>query len=138
MSEYRLQIIMSEATYNKLEEAKEKAEATNTAEVVRRAIRYLYKIIVEDQDGSHKLDEKAKEIVEKSEKKAKGERSSRIQVVLPENTVNRLRFIQNEMDASMARTIRVALWKYLEMVEEEYCSLAPTSHARPAIASQAL
>jgi hypothetical protein len=102
---HRLQMLMSEYTLSRLSFIRDVTEATSYGEVVRRALQ-LFEEMIELYD-----------INVSSQEEGTGEyrQSVRIQVVLPEKSMERLQRLKNKMPgASFAEIIRRALSVYAE------------------------
>ena len=123
----RLQVVLSNRSIDRLERLKQETEAASTAEVVRRALRLLEGLIelaeTSDQYRNEITrvfgDARPEAIGAEDEQNTRQRYKARLQLVLPQTSVDRLKKLKENTKAkSYAEVIRRALRVY-EIVEKD-------------------
>jgi len=103
-SSHRMQIVMSEASAQKLTDLRDMLEASSYGEVVRRALQYYEKLLKHFELSSVLRDD------ESDDEKAL---TARVQIVLPSRTLDRLEALKSASPlVSYGEIIRTALTVY--------------------------
>lgn len=110
---YRLQLMMPQSAVVSLERLKKESDAASYSEVVRRSLQFYEKLINNKPDEIKLNEEKYGEI-----NKIDGERSCRIQIILPKSSLERLQNLKKTKDSSLASVIRCALTEYWQYIDD--------------------